>query len=46
MMALAAAQKPEWTEDHSGPAMAAIILLQCSGRMEKIMVLELVRLCL
>jgi hypothetical protein len=46
MMALAASANPVWNKDHSGTALAAILLLQCTGRMEKTMVLELIRLCI
>ncbi|KAF2624090.1 hypothetical protein BU25DRAFT_305328, partial [Macroventuria anomochaeta] len=42
MVALAASTNPGWNKDHSGAALAAIILLQCAGRMEKDTVLELV----
>jgi hypothetical protein len=46
MMALAASTNPVWTKDYSGTALAAIMLLQCGGRMERDVVLELVGLCL
>ena len=46
MMAPAASTNPVWNKDHSDTALAAILLLQCVGRMDKNMVLELVGLCL
>jgi len=46
MMALTASANPVCNKDHSGTALAAILLLQCADRMEKNMILELVCLCL
>lgn len=45
-MALVAATKPVNGIDPSRTTIAAIVLLQCAGHVEKYLVIELVRCCL
>ena len=46
MMTLAVSTNPVRSKDHSGKALATLLLLQCAGCMEKDVVLKVVGLCL
>lgn len=45
-MALAASFKSTWQHDHSGTALAAVIMLQFGGRIDNEMLLDMICSCL